>query len=253
MNLQVGFVHLCRQICQKHRTMKKIILSFTLLFSVLFASAHALWIETNSKGTKNKAQDVSVFLGEYAENERDSVAKWFSNLKDVKLFVSGPGITSQEIKLTVAGNRYTGSFTPTADGIYTLYISHTVADIYGEGKIEYYATATVAVGKEASATGAGTVLDILPSLETVKAKQPVSLKVLFNKQPADAAKVMIITPEGWEKTLRSDAKGEVSFSPIQTGMHMLEAVKIEKTPGTHNGKPYKSVTHLVTHCIQVRS
>jgi hypothetical protein len=32
-----------------------------------------------------------------------------------------------------------------------------------------------------------------------------------------------------------------------------QAVKKENTPGTHNGKSYKSVTHLVTHCIQVRS
>jgi hypothetical protein len=58
-------------------------------------------------------------------------------------------------------------------------------------------------------------------------------------QPAAAAKVVIASPEGWEKTLKSDQKGEVNFAPIQTGHHMLEAVKTDKTPGTHNGKSYK--------------
>lgn len=234
--------------------MKKIILSLILVLSVFFASAHAVWIETNAKGIKNKAQEVSVFLGEFAENERDSVAKWFSNMKEVKLFVSGPGISNQEIKLSEAGNHLAGNFTPTADGVYTLSISHTVADVYGETKIEYYATAVVAVGKEVSSTVAGTTLDVVPSLEIAKAKQPVSLKVVFDKQPAAAAKVMIISPEGWEKTLKSNEKGEVNFLPIQTGTHMLEAVKNDKTAsGTHNGKSYKAVTHLVTRCITVKS
>jgi uncharacterized GH25 family protein len=233
--------------------MKKIILCLTLVLSVFFASAHAVWIETNSKGVKNKAQEVSVFLGEFADNERDSVAKWFSNMKDVKLFVSGPGISNQEIKLTEAVNRLVGNFTPTADGVYTLSISHTVADIYGENKIEYYATAVVTVGKEASFAAAGKKLDVISSLETAKAKQPISIKVAFDKQPA-AAKVVIISPEGWENTLYSNEKGEVNFTPIQTGTHMLEAVKNDKTAsGTHNGKSFKSVTHLVTHCITVRS
>jgi hypothetical protein len=39
-----------------------------------------------------------------------------------------------------------------------------------------------------------------------------------------------------------------------TGTHMQEAVKNDKTAsGTHNGKSYKAVTHLVTRCITVRS
>jgi hypothetical protein len=32
---------------------------------------------------------------------------------------------------------------------------------------------------------------------------------------------------------------------------MLEAVNVLKTSGTHNGKEYKQVTHLATHCVQV--
>lgn len=233
--------------------MKKFILGLTLVLSVLFASAHAVWIETNSKGTKNKAHEVSVFLGEFAENERDSVGKWFSNMKDVKLFVSGPGISNQEIKLTVAGNRLVGNFTPTADGLYNLSISHTVADIYGENKIEYYATAVVMVGKEIPTGGAGIKLDVVPSVEVAKVKQPLSLKVWFANEPTESVKVIIISPDGWEKTKYSDKNGEVSFAPYQAGTHMLEAVKNDKTAsGTHNGKTFKSVTHMVTHCITVK-
>lgn len=128
--------------------MKKITLSIALMLCAFLASAHAVWIETALKGTKNKSQDVRVYLGEYAENQRDSVTHWFSNLKDVKLYVTVPDGKREEIAIKENGNHLAGNFIPATDGNYTLSISHTVETIYGETKIEYYATATVIVGKE---------------------------------------------------------------------------------------------------------
>jgi uncharacterized GH25 family protein len=231
--------------------MRTLTLIIALVFSTFFANAHAVWIETALKGTKNKAQDVHVYLGEYAANERDSVVNWFSNMKDVKLYVTTPGGTREAIALKANGRTLDGSFTPTAEGTYTLSISHTVATVYGETKIEYYATATVIVGKETTSPLSGvTGLSIVPATEEPKGVVPVT--VYKDKQPVADAKVEVIAPEGWVKEMKSDAKGAASFTPLATGVYMLEASVNDKSTGTHENQPYKSVAHIVTHCITVK-
>jgi uncharacterized GH25 family protein len=234
--------------------MKKAIVSMMLLLSAVVANAHAVWIETSLIGTKNKSQEVRVYLGEYAEGVRDSVSKWFSNMKDVELFVTAPDGKREQITLKANGNHLVGNFTPSQDGSYALSITHTVAEIYGEVKIIYYASATVNTGKaSASQLPAATALAVVPASETPKKLQQTSVKVLNAQQPLAEAKVEVCSPAGWIKTQHSDAKGEVSFAPLEAGQYMFEAVRTEKTPGTHtNGKTYKSITHLVTHCVAVK-
>ena len=233
-------------------TMKKTTLSLALVLMAFLASAHALWIETEAKGNRNKEHMVRVYLGEFSDNERDSVANWFSNMKDIELFVTDPAGNRQKITLKDAGNHYLGTFTPAADGNYTLSVAHTVADVYNEGKIEYYATATVNVGKaSASSLAKSTYLSVVPVTTAGKLSSPLDLQVFMEGQPIARTKVMVASPDGWEKTMYSNEEGKVVCKPVQSGTHMLEAVKIQKTPGTHNGKTYKSATHLVTHCVQV--
>lgn len=233
--------------------MKKITLSVALLLCAFFASAHAVWIETALKGTKNKAQDVRVFLGEYAANERDSVSNWFSNMKDVKLFVTTPAGGREEIALKADGRSLHGQFTPATEGTYTLTISHTVETIYGETKIEYYASATVVVGKEsASRLSAGTFLSVVPGTEEPKGFGSVPLTVYKDKAPLAAAKVEVISPDGWVKELKSGANGVADFAPVQAGQYLVEASYNEKAEGTHHDKPYKSVVHIVTHSVNVK-
>ncbi|UYQ95493.1 DUF4198 domain-containing protein [Chitinophaga horti] len=233
--------------------MKNILLSIAFLLSALSASAHAVWIETSLIATKNKPQEVRVYLGEFADNERDQVEKWFSNMKDVQLFVIAPDGDRQQITLKANGNHYLGTFTPKMDGNYTLSVTHAVAEVYSEVKIIYYATATTIAGKpSASGLQAASALAIAPATESPEKGQKVGLKVSNEQQPLDAAKVEISSPAGWVRTLHSDKAGETSFTPLESGRYLLEAVRTEKTPGTHNGKSYKSVTHLVTHCVVVK-
>ncbi|MGN6419753.1 MAG: DUF4198 domain-containing protein [Pseudobacter sp.] len=232
--------------------MKQFTLSAALLLMTFIASAHAIWIETASKGNKNKTHQVRVFLGEYADNERDSVRNWFSNMKEAELYITDPSGNKQKIALRDAGNYLAGEFTPATEGSYTLSIAHTVADIYNEGKIEYYATASVNVGKAGNEMlSKSTFLAVQPPVEAGKVASPLHLQVYMEGAPVAKAKVLVISPDGWERTLYSDEQGKVSCATIQPGMHMLEVVKVLKTPGTHNGKSFKQVTHMVTHCIQV--
>ncbi|WP_295116487.1 DUF4198 domain-containing protein [uncultured Chitinophaga sp.] len=233
--------------------MKRIVFSLALILSTLFASAHAVWIETSFTGTKNKSQEVRVYLGEYADGVRDNVDKWFSNMKDVQLFVTAPNGDRQPVTLKANGNHLLGSFTPSADGTYTLSIAHTVATIYSENKIEYYATATVVTGKPSVSPLSGvTALSVVPALQTAKKQQPVPVSLFSDKQPLEKGKVEVISPLGWIKTLYTDEKGAASFSPIEAGQYLLEASRNEKVTGTLNDKPFKSVSHIVTHCIAVK-
>ncbi|MBW8682876.1 DUF4198 domain-containing protein [Chitinophaga rhizophila] len=233
--------------------MKKITLSVALLLCAFFASAHAVWIETALKGTKNKAQEVKVYLGEYAENQTDSVAHWFSNLKDIKLYAVTPTGSREEVTLKDNGTCLSGSFTPATEGTYTLAISHTVETVYGETKIEYYATATVVVGKEStSQLSSGTAFSIVPGAEEPKNLATVPLTLFRNKQPLAEGKIEVISPDGWIKELKSNQRGEASFSPVQPGQYLLEASATEKVSGTHKDQPFKSVAHIVTHAVNVK-
>lgn len=60
--------------------------------------AHALWIETKATGTKGKAQEISVYFGEFSDNDITKADKWFSDLKDFSLVVISP--SKKEVKLT---------------------------------------------------------------------------------------------------------------------------------------------------------
>lgn len=90
----------------KFKTLK----SITFLFLMLVASpslfAHALWIETKATGTKGKTQEISVFFGEFSDNDITASAKWFSDLKDFSLVVISP--SKKETKLTAKAleNKY---------------------------------------------------------------------------------------------------------------------------------------------------
>lgn len=73
--------------------MKKIKIIVTVLLLSLSSSAafaHALWIETTSKGKLGQKHVVKVFYGEFVAGERDSVAKWYSDVKDCSLWLVGP-------------------------------------------------------------------------------------------------------------------------------------------------------------------
>jgi uncharacterized GH25 family protein len=71
--------------------MKKFLFSVILCCSMQALFAHAIWIETVNSGKIGQPQEVSVFLGEYADNERDSIQHWFSNMPAFTLYLVASG------------------------------------------------------------------------------------------------------------------------------------------------------------------
>ncbi len=237
-------------------TMKKTVLVVVLLaLSISGAFAHALWIETASTGKKGQAQEVRIFFGEYEENQPDSTAKWFSNLKDFSLLLTAPNGTARILKTVADVHCFKASFTPDQDGTYTLSVVHEVKTIYEHAKIAYYAFAHVAVGnapKINTAYPANTLFTIRPSEAVVKAGTSVPHQVLYNKAPFAAQKLAVVDTERKKQEPVTDANGKFDFKPAQKGNYFLEAFKEDATPGELDGKKYDKVWHVATYFVQAQ-
>lgn len=234
--------------------MKSIVLAllFTLGSSQLFA--HALWIETATSGKSGKEQQVKIFYGEYVSNEREECAKWYSDVKDFSLWLTAPG--KEKVKLnTVPGtNFYSASFTPEADGLYVLTVSHEAKALGGTTKYEFLSTAIVAVGKPATVNYAsipGTLQVHTTEAKTYKLNAPVQFKAVQNGKALANTTVSVFSPEGWGKEITTDANGLVTFNPIWPGRYVLEVAARDKVAGTHHGKEYTASWQGATSSFEV--
>lgn len=230
-----------------------------MLAGVFFASnlfAHALWIETKGTGKIGQAQEVKLFYGEYAQNERDITAKWYSDVKDLTLWLVGPD--QQKIKLsTVLGdNVASASFTPEKDGQYTLVVSHPAKDLAGTTKYHFLTSTTVQVGKPAAVInpeGITNELKVFPSSGTAyKVNKAVKLKTLHNGTAKAEATVSVFSPSGWSQVLTTSKDGEIEFTPVWPGRYVVEVTDFQKTKGDHNGKPYEALWQGSTYSFEVK-
>lgn len=240
----------------KSNTLKTIALLFLMFFAAPQLFAHALWIETKAAGTKGKAQEISVYFGEFSENDITKADKWFSDLKDFSLVVISP--SKKETKLTAKAldNKYQAFFTPDEDGVYTIVMHHTVKDVYGTMKLDYNSSATVVVGNKNAGNSAAVNNNVISvfsaDADAVKKNAVINVAALYNGAIAKEQKIKVIAPNGWEKELWSNDKGEVSFTPLWSGNYMVEFAYTEKTAGEHNGKKYDEIWKMATCQIAVK-
>jgi len=236
-------------------------LKFTLLwmclivFTAIDASAHALWIETASAGSKGTAHDVKIYYGEFAAGERDVPEKWYSDVKDFSLWLVAPD--GQKTKLeTVAGAAfYSSSFTPEKDGVYTLMVSHEAAELGGTTKYHFISSAHVAVGKttQVDAGQNANVLKVYPeNQEVFKKNKSVKLYAQLNGQPLANKSVSIASSSGWTKEFKTDSKGMIEFSPLWSGRYVAEAQHYTETNGQHNGKDFHAAWIGSTFSFEVK-
>jgi len=229
------------------------------LVGICFASslfAHALWIETKGNGKIGEAQEVKLFYGEYAQNERDVTSKWYSDVKDLTLWLVGPD--QQKIKLNTAlgENVATATFTPEKDGQYTLLVSHHAKDLAGTTKYQFLTSATVQVGKPASVLNADAItneLKIYPSSAVAhKVNKPVKLKAVLNGTSKAETAVSVFSPSGWSQTLTTSKDGEIEFTPLWPGRYVVEVTDYKTEKGDHNGKPYEASWQGSTYSFEVK-
>jgi hypothetical protein len=240
----------------KSKTLKSIVFLLLMFVATPQLFAHALWIETKANGTKGKAQEISVFFGEFSDNDITPAAKWFSDLKDFSLVVISPSKKETKLTATALENKYQAFFTPNEDGVYTVVMHHTVKDVYGTMKLDYNSSATVTVGNAVKGNEASANSNIISLFSkdatTAKQKAKVNVNALYEAKIAKEQKMKVIAPNGWEKELWSNENGEISFTPIWPGNYMVEFAYTEKAPGEHNGKKYDEVWKMATYLISVK-
>ncbi|SFD62499.1 DUF4198 domain-containing protein [Flavobacterium phragmitis] len=240
----------------KSNTLKTLTFLFLMLFAAPQIFAHALWIETKATGTKGKAQEISIYFGEFSDNDITKADKWFSDLKDFTLVVISP--SKKETKLTskALDNKYQAFFTPTEDGVYTIVMQHTVKDVYGTMKLDYNSSATVVVGNKASGNNitanTNKIAVFSENADIAKKDTKVTGVASYEGAIAKEAKIKVIAPNGWEKELWTNDKGEFSFTPIWSGNYMVEYAHTDKTSGEHNGKKYDEIWKMATYQIVVK-
>ncbi len=240
----------------KSNSLKRSAFLLLMLITAPSLFAHALWIETKAAGTKGKAQEISVYFGEFADNDITKADKWFSDLKDFSLVLVSP--SKKETKLTSKAleNRYQAFFTPDEEGVYTILMHHKVKDVYGTMVLDYNSSATVVVGNKAAgnyATANNNVIGLFSeNADIAKKNVKINVFALYEGASAKKQKVKVIAPNGWEKELWTNDKGEISFTPIWSGNYMVEFAYTEKASGEHNGKKYDEIWKMATYLIPVK-
>lgn len=203
------------------------------------AEAHAIWIESNAQAARNKPHEVKIFYGEYPEGALEPTAKWYSDLKTLEVWVSGPAQQKTKLTLTDAGTHLVGSFTPDKDGVYYISTVHAARELGGTTKYEFSSVAPVLVGNGAAAAPAPAVpLAVVAPAKGYKAHEPVQVQVWKDGQPFKQGKVELMSPEGWVKTVKTDAEGKLTFTPRLKGSYVLEASDYQKQDGQWHDKPY---------------
>jgi len=240
----------------KSNLFKTFIVNLLLFTSAPSLFAHALWIETKATATKGKPQEISVYFGEFSENDITRTDKWFSDLKDFTLVVISPSKKEIKLKSTALENKYQAFFTPDEDGVYTVVMQHTVKDVYGTMKLDYNSSATIVVGNKSAGNIASANTNKI-SVYTEKATSltkntKITSVALYNAVLAKQQKIKVIAPNGWEKELWTNENGEFSFTPIWSGNYMIEFSQTEKSAGEHNGKKYDEIWKMATYQLSIK-
>ena len=234
--------------------MKKItLLVLGLLFATSSLFAHALWIETASTGKIGQKQTVKVFYGEYVANERDSVAKWYSDVKEFSLWLVGPDEQKTQLTLQPGVNYFESSFVPDKNGAYTIVVSHEAKELGGTTKYHFLSSAGVAVGKQLPAvTHNPNVLKLhVENALSAKVNKPFELKAFLKNAAAKGKTVSVFSPNGWSKELVTDENGIAEFTPLWAGRYVFEVSDMDKTPGQHHGKDYKATWRGATYSLEI--
>jgi len=238
------------------KAIKSVLLTLAAMFFVSNLFAHALWIETKGTGKVGQAQEVKLFYGEYAQNERDSISKWYSDVKDLTLWLVGPDQKKIKLNTVLGDNVASASFTPEKDGQYTLVVSHPARDLGGTTKYHFLTSTTVQVGKPAAVLNAEAItneLKVFPSSGTAyKVKKVVKLKALHDGASKAGATVNVFSPFGWSQVLTTSKDGEIEFTPEWPGTYVVEVTDFKKTAGDHNGKAYDAVWQGSTYSFEVK-
>lgn len=228
----------------------KFILFFMAIFAVKSVYSHALWIESAPTGKKNQPHQINVYYGEYAEQELEAVEKWYSDLREFKLFLIGPDNKRIELDKTKATDHYRAEFTPKEDGTYAIVVVHPAKKPYETTAFEFSSIAYVTVG-ETTQPAVDMPLEVRTETKNHAIGEEIWITVFNNNLLLPDAVVAIIEPDGGTKTLKTDASGMCKFQPLVKGKYLLEVSKSDEHERDWQGTPIKKIWRGSTTVIYV--
>lgn len=233
--------------------MKLKLIVLLLLLNAGNAFAHALWIETTATGKIGQKQQIAIYYGEYAENEKDSVSHWFSDVKEVKIWLVSPDNKKVQLTTSAEATRLVADFTPSANGTYTILADHPVKEVPRTTLYQFVSSATVTVGNVVTPNNAAQNTNSLSLTANAayKVNQSITVNALFKNKASTDITFSVVSPTGWSKSFKADASGNLTFTPIWPGVYYVEAFYTEKTTGEQNGKAYESIWRGATYMITV--
>ncbi len=203
--------------------MKRLILAALMLGTCEAAEAHEVWIERDGSGP------ARIYLGEPAEAVPEGGDPEFAKLQAPKL-LSGANAALVRKAGYLEVQAAAGDVRAWDDNVF--------APWDAEGKKEgvvYYARA-----------GRTDPRALLP-FEIVPAAADASrFLVMRDGKPVPGAKVVVITPEKWSKTIVADANGALAVPVREKGRYLLSATVKDDTATTLPGGEVDAVHRITT-------
>jgi len=221
------------------------------LCSTQLAEAHAVWIESAAGGTKAKPHPVRIYYGEYEAKVYEKTADWYSDLREMEVYLLRPDQSKVKLTLTDKGEYLETTFTPDQAGVYLISASHATKDLGETTRYEFTSQVAVSVGTEA-----GVKQGVLPYqlfVLPVKHSKGSKVDILLTKdgRPLAGQDIVVMSPEGWTKTYQSDAQGRISTDVLWKGVYVAEFGHSTEVKGTWHGQPYTQNWQGLTTSFEV--
>ena len=185
--------------------------ALALLFT-LPAAAHQVWLERDG-------QTVHAYFGEPIDNVRERAGGYLDRIAAPRAFTTDPSTT-----LPVVRQADSLDFTLPAGATDARLVEDGLAPF---GRPESGRTKAVFLAREGRTETRGVMeLELVPV-----AAGGNEFTVMLRGQPLPRAEVTIVAPPRWERRLRSDANGRVTFETPWAGRYIAEVVHTEDRAG----------------------
>lgn len=204
--------------------MKKLLLAAVAMLAAAPVAAHEIWIEHDGKGP------ARIYLGEPHEAvPANGDPEWHHLQKPQLVGVAAPALTrrANHIEAAVAG---AGDVRVRDDAVFEPWQSGTAK----QGAI-FYARA----GR--TETSHKMDLELVPV-----AANSDQFTLLFRGKPLADAKLMIISPDRWQKAFATDTAGRITVPALGKGRYLVSASHTEEAPAKLGGQDVASVMHIST-------
>jgi len=203
-----------------------IVVCIACLFSFSTTWAHALWIDTPPTGKPGITHHVRIYYGEPSAGILENVTDWWSDVGSFVLTLHLPDGSKRELAVTPESDHYAATFTPEENGVYTLSITKPVAETFDGHKYQFNSAAFVHVGTTSAgnAEGLGDFRLSARSAGTEAIDKAISVDARLDGLPLADLEVTVFSPNGWQKSFRTDDNGAISFIPDRPGHYLVEAL-----------------------------